>query len=119
MQEKGVKYSKDKYENLSLEQLEELYIRAVGIDEVVEASLYIKSEENSRTKRNHKYENTLAGIRAKRGKELNEKIKALKTDEEKKAFAASLSKYEILDVLSAQKLESAATLIDDIIEFKI
>lgn len=85
----------------SRENLERLFIKKIGLDEVIEASSYVKSLENENLY--HRYENTMQALRHERGQELCNKIKSLTTKKEKNDFALTLSQYEIEDALTEYK----------------
>ena len=85
------------------EDLEKLYMTKVGLDEIIEAANYVKSQETPESGIIHRYENSLQALRHKRGQVLCYKIKRLPTKEERNDFVSPLSDFEKEDMATEYK----------------
>ena len=92
-----------KFHKLSRQEIEVLYIKLVGLDNVIDASSYVKSIETEVNKKNHVYINTLQNLRTKRGLVLYKHLNSFSNSKQKQSYLMSLSKNSYADLTSSQQ----------------
>ncbi len=98
------------------DDLEKMFIMKVGLDDVIEASNYVKLLEDDKTNLNHRYENSLQALRHERGLALCDKLEVLPTKAERDNFVGKLSQHAKEDVVTASRLQENMSKLDDYIK---
>jgi len=96
--------SAEELSKLTRDELEMLFIRCEGLNNVISAAKYVKAlEDKGRKKLNHRYENSLMALRRERGAEFLEDLKAMDNDQQRERFIRACSQYAREDMMSVKQ----------------
>lgn len=114
IQERDLKHVPD-YSNFTRDELEKLLIKLVGLDNVINAAMFVKNNTKKGEKIYHKYENTLQGMRNYRGLVILNSLKMMKNKLQRQKYINSLSMYEKEDLVIAASLQGNMDFTNDLI----
>ena len=114
IQERDLKHVPD-YSNFTRDELEKLLIKLVGLDNVINAAMFVKNNTKKGEKIYHKYENTLQGMRNYRGLVILNSLKMMKNKLQRQKYINSLSMYEKEDLVIAASLQENMDFTNDLI----
>ncbi len=110
----GIGFSRAEVASKGRELLEEMLIKRIGIDKVIEANAEATEyEHTSAKKHNHIYENSLQAVRLERGRSVCCTLRSREENSQRVKYFKSLSKYQKEDAETYASMSSSIKYINE------